>query len=340
MKTRILFLVFGFIFSLIPANAQTDWQTPAEKTDYKTTPRLRETIEYLKRLEKSSKLIKFTNFGLSGENREMPLVIAAKDNAFTPEIARKQKKVIILIQACIHAGESDGKDAGLALLRDIVITKTRQNLLDNVVIMFEPIYNVDGHERFGAFNRINQNGPEKTGFRPNATNLNLNRDYIKADAPETRAWLKLWNIWRPDFFIDCHVTDGADYRYNLTYQFEHNQTTADSIKNWIETAFDKRIVPNTEKAGNTLAPYLEFRDGRDLSKGFDEFLSTPRYATCYPILRNRPAVLIETHMLKPYKNRVLANYDFIRFIIEDLNQNKTSLLEAIKQAEAETSTAF
>jgi hypothetical protein len=340
----ILFLILNWFFMVDKTTAQQEnkinWQTPAEKTDYLTTPRYTETLDYLRKLETASSSIKLTSFGKTGEGRDLILIIAAKDKAFTPEAARKQKKAVVLVQACIHAGESDGKDAGLALLRDIAITKSRENLLDQVVLLFEPIYNADGHEKFGRYNRINQNGPEEMGFRGNGRNINLNRDYMKADELETRGWLKLWNEWEPDLFIDCHVTDGADYRYNLTYKIEQHEVIAAPVREWLFNAIENRAVPNTQNLGNLLAPYLEFRDNRDLKKGIDEFLYTPRYATGYTTLRNRPAILIETHMLKPYKNRVLATYDFLRMTIEEVNRDPTSLFDANQKADAEMLTRF
>ena len=317
------------------ANVPSDWQTFAEKTNYRQTPRYDETIAYSRKLAAASDWIVYKSFGKSGENRDLPLLLASKDGTFTPEEARRKGKAIILIQACIHAGESDGKDAGLALLRDIAITKTRADLLDNAVILFVPIYNVDGHEYFTPFNRINQNGPEKMGFRANATNLNLNRDYMKADAPETRAWLALWNEWKPDFFIDCHVTDGADFQYNVTYEYAHFGEVSPAIKNWMDTHFDGVIVPQVEAEGNLLTHYVEFA-GRDVSKGVATFIATPRFSTGYAPLRNRPGLLIETHMLKPYKSRVRGTYDVLRYTIAEIGKNKQSLFEANKKAEDET----
>ncbi|MDQ3321081.1 MAG: M14 family metallopeptidase [Acidobacteriota bacterium] len=316
-------------------NVPKEWQTRAEKTDYRETPRYAETIAYSRKLDKASDWILYKSFGKSGEDRDLPLLVVSNDKTFTPVSARKAGKAVVFIQACIHAGESDGKDAGLALLRDIAITKTRAALLEDVVIVFVPIYNVDGHELFSPFNRINQNGPEKTGFRANATNLNLNRDYMKADAPETRAWLALWNEWQPDFFIDCHVTDGADFRYNLTYEYAHFQEVSPFIKNWMDTHFDGNVAPKVEKEGNLLTHYLQF-DGREVSKGIETFIATPRFATGYAPLRNRPGLLIETHMLKPYKSRVRATYDVLRYTIEEIGKSKLSLFEAIRNAERET----
>ena len=317
------------------SNIPKDWKTFAEQTDYRKTPRYAETVAYAQKLDKASDLIVYQSFGASGEGRDLPLLIAANGKTFNADAARKKGKAVVLIQACIHAGESDGKDAGLALLRDIAITKTRADLLKDVVILFIPIYNVDGHENFNAFNRINQNGPDEMGFRATSSNLNLNRDYMKADAPETRAFLKLWNEWKPDFFIDCHVTDGADFRYNLTYEFAHHAEVSPFIKDWMNEHFDVNIAAKVENEGNLLTHYLQF-DGREVTKGIETFIPTPRFATGYTPLRNRAGLLIETHSLKSYKSRVRGTYDVLRYTIEEINQNKASLFEANRQAVEET----
>ena len=175
-------------------------------------------------------------------------------------------------------------------------------MLKDVVILFQVIYNVDGHENRSAFMRINQNGPDEMGYRANATNLNLNRDYMKADAPETRAWLRLWNDWRPDLFIDCHVTNGADFQYNLTYEYAHFQEVSPSVKAWMDEHFDGVVVPKVEKEGNLLTHYVEFA-GREITGGIATFVPTPRFATGYTAIRDRAGLLIETHVYKPYKSR-------------------------------------
>lgn len=313
-----------------------EWRTFSEKTDYRETPRYNQTIAFARKLDEASALIRFVSFGKSGEGRELPLMVAAKGGTFTPSSARKAGKAVVLIQACIHPGESDGKDAGLALFRDIAITKTQEAQLDQVVILFIPIYNTDGHERFGPYNRINQNGPREMGWRTTTTNLNLNRDYMKADAPETRAWLRLWNEWNPDLFVDCHVTDGADFRYNVTYQYEHHQGVPASVLAWEREAFDRRAVPAAEAAGNLLSLYLEFRDNRDLTKGVADFSGTPRFSTAYTPVRNRPALLIETHMLKDYRSRVRGTYDLLVGLLREVNRDPGSLLKATQAADEQT----
>src|SRR6266576_978743 len=310
-----------------------EWQTYAEKTDYRETARYAETIDYAKRLAESSPLIEYHSFGKSGEGRDLPLLIASDGVGFKPSAAKKAGKAVILIQACIHAGEPDGKDAGLALLRDIAITKTRAGLLKNVVVLFIPIYSPDGHERVSPYNRINQNGPAEMGWRTTSTYQNLNRDYMKADTPETRAWLALWNKWQPDLFIDCHVTDGADYQYNITFQHEHHAGVDAGVLGWERKVFDQRVAAKTEAAGNIVSWCLEFIDNRDLAKGIQDFNGSPRFSTGYVPLRNRPAILIETHMLKDYRSRVVGTYDFLRSALEEVSSDPQTLLKVVREAD-------
>ncbi len=316
-------------------NVPKEWQTLAEQTDYRKSWNYADTIAFAEKLAKASPLIEYKSFGKSGEGRDLPLLVIAENKDFTPEKAKKSGKAIVFIQAGIHSGEIDGKDAGFALVRDIAILKTRSDLLKDAIILFVPIYNVDGHELASPFNRINQNGPDEMGFRGTSANLNLNRDYMKADAPETRAWLKLWNEWKPDFFIDCHVTNGADYQYTATYEYAHFQEVSPFIKNWMDEYFDGRIVGKVESEGSLLTHYLSFA-GREVTSGTRTFIATPRFATGYTPLRNRAGLLIEAHSLKPYKPRVRVTYDILRYTLEEINASKKSLFEANRKADEET----
>ena len=340
-----LILIFFFAFPIIAMSQNqtppvpSEWRTYAEQTDYRETPRYDATIDYAKRLDRASSLIKYETFGKSGEGRALPLLIATEGDTFTPDSANRAHKAVILIQACIHAGEPDGKDAGLALLRDIAITKTRAGLLKNVVVLFIPIYSPDGHERVSPYNRINQNGPAEMGWRTTSTYQNLNRDYMKADTLETRAWLALWNKWQPDLFIDCHVTDGADYQYNITFQHEHHAGVDAGVLAWERAVFDERVAAKTEAAGNVVSWYLEFIDNRDLMKGIRDFNGSPRFSTGYVPLRNRPAILIETHMLKDYRSRVVGTYDFLRAALEEVSNDPQSLLKVVKEADEKMTAA-
>ena len=314
-------------------NASAEWLTHAEQTNYQYTPNYADTIAYAKRLADASPAIEYRTFGKSGQGRDLPLLIASESGALSPAAAQQGQKAVVLIQACIHSGEPDGKDAGFALLRDIAITKSHAGLLQNVVLLFIPIYNTDGHERSTPYNRINQNGPAEMGWRTTSTYQNLNRDYMKADTPETRAWLRLWNEWQPDLFIDCHVTDGADYRSNITYHHEHHAGIDEGVLRWEREIFGQRVVPATEAAGNVISWYLEFIDNRDLTLGTRDFNGSPRFSTGYVPLRNRPAILIETHMLKDYRSRVIGTYDFLRFALEEVNRDPSRLIEVGRKAD-------
>jgi hypothetical protein len=314
----------------------TTWSTHAEITDYRETPKYEETIAYARRLADASPAIEYRSFGRSGQGRDLPLLIASETGTFTPQDAQAQEKAVVLIQACIHAGEPDGKDAGFALLRDIAITKTVAGILNNVVLLFIPIYNTDGHERSSPYNRINQNGPADMGWRTTSTYQNLNRDYMKADTPETRAWLKLWNEWNPNLFIDCHVTDGADYRCNITYHHEHHAGVDDAVLEWERDVFGGRVAPATEAAGNVISWYLEFIDNRDLTRGTRDFNGSPRFSTGYVPVRNRPGILIETHMIKDYRSRVIGTYDFLRAALTEVNRDPARLRQVGRQADERT----
>lgn len=313
-----------------------EWRTHAELTDYNETPGYDDTVAFARRLAHASTIIEYEGFGFSGQGRELPLIIASETHTFTPEAAHAEGKAVVLIQACIHAGEPDGKDAGFALLRDLAITKTLSGILDNVVLLFMPIYNTDGHERSSPYNRINQNGPKDMGWRTTATYQNLNRDYMKAETPETRAWLRLWQQWQPDLFIDCHVTDGADYRCNITYHHEHHAGVDSAVIEWEREVFGGKVAPATEAAGNVISWYLEFIDNRDLTLGTRDFNGSPRFSTGYVPARNRPGILIETHMIKDYRSRVIGTYDFLLAALIEVNRDPQRLRQLGREADQRT----
>ena len=316
--------------------SQDNWTTPAEAAQFRTTPSYAQTLAYLQRLQQTAPgKIKLETFGMTPQGRPMTVVIASDDGSFTPDAARAAHKAVVLVQAGIHPGEIEGKDAGLMLLRDIAVSGRYPHLLDHVVLIYIPVYNVDGHEHSSPYNRINQNGPESMGFRGQAQYLNLNRDYIKAEAPETPVWLKLWQTWLPDFLIDIHTTDGADYQYDLTWYTEDPHKLDPVIAAW-QRKLMEQAIPAYEKLGHLASIYLEFKDGRDPRKGIENFGSGPRFSTGYAALQNRPGLLIETHMLKSYAVRVHAVYDLLRVVLDEINRNPSGLLTATGQADADT----
>ena len=336
MKNILLFLSF-LLLSIQLLAQDTAFTTYYEKSDYLGTPRYSETIDFCKKLDKVSPLLCFTTFGKSPQGRDLPLLIADKNGNFTPEAVRKSGNVVLLIQACIHAGESDGKDAGLMLLRDIAVYKTSLPLLDHVTLLFIPILNTDGHERFGPYNRINQNGPEEMGWRTTAQNLNLNRDFMKADAPEMQSWLRLYNNWLPDFFVDCHVTDGADFQYTMTYALETNGSMEKGLSAWTANVCEPYLVDEMKKSGFPVFPYVQFRNWHDPRSGLTLGVAPPMLSQGYTAVQNRPGLLIETHMLKPYKARVTSTYNMLEHTLELLNKEYKTLQNLVAKADYYTS---
>lgn len=313
-----------------------DWSTLAESSGYARTARYAETLEYAQRLAAHSEVLDYQVFGFTPEGRELVVLVASSDRAFTPQAARDTGKEIILIQAGIHPGEIEGKDAGLALLRDIVVTGEHADLLDHAIVLFIPVFNVDGHERFHPYTRINQNGPEESGWRATAQNYNLNRDFLKADSPEMRAWLGLFNSWLPDLFIDIHNTNGADYQYDITWQLEFFANAHPALAAWQREAFLESVFPALEARGHLLAPYIMLRDGTDPTQGFSVFHSEPRYSTGYVAIQNRPALLIEMHMLKDYRTRVIGTYDILVESLRYINAHPGELRAVVEHADADT----
>jgi len=328
------------LLSVVAASAQTsfDWRTPTEIGGYRTTPDYAQTVTYIERIAAASpSLVKIENFGKTGEGRDLKLVIVSKDGEFSPAAIHASGRAILLVQNSIHAGEMDGKDSCLALLRDLVQDKDgAQRLLDHVVFVFIPVYNIDGHERRSPYNRINQNGPEIMGWRANGTNLNLNRDYMKADAPETRAFLKMFHHWLPDFFVDDHVTDGMDYQYDVTFSIDDTPDVAPATAQWIRETVTPELAAKVNAAGHLAFPSLiELKDEDDPTKGLSLFTNPPRFSTGQMILENRPGLLVELHMLKDYKTRVTGNYEILRALLEVMNRDAAKLIALNRQADAD-----
>lgn len=319
-------------------SAPDDWSTLAEASDYTRTARYPETLEFAQRIAAHSEVLDYQVFGTTPEGRDLVVLVASSDRAFTPEAARATGKEIVLIQAGIHPGEIEGKDAGLALLRDIAVHGEHADLLDNAIVLFIPVFNVDGHERFHPYTRINQNGPEESGWRATAQNYNLNRDFLKADSAEMIAWLGLFNAWLPDLFIDTHNTNGADYQYDVTWGLEMYPNAHPELVAWQRTAFLETVFPALEARGHLLAPYIMLRDGTDPTQGFSVFHSEPRYSTGYSAIQNRPALLIEMHMLKDYRTRVMGTYDILVECLRYINTNPGELRAVVERADADTAT--
>ena len=343
MKKRIVFWLVGvwaYLGGMLTTHAAPaeDWRTKAERTDYRETDPYAETMAYCRRLAAASEFVHAETIGTSPEGREILALVVSLDQAFTPEAARATGKEIVLVNCCIHPGECEGKDASLALIRDLVIdgqSKT-DGLLDHAILLVIPVHGVDGYARFGPFNRINQNGPAEMGWRTTAQNYNLNRDWVKADAPEMRAELDLFHRWLPDILIDTHTTDGADYQYDLTYTLERFGNQDAAVRAWQAEAFDGHIFPELTRMGHKIAPYVVFNNPGEPKEGFNDDATKPRFSTGYAAAWNRVGLLVETHMLKDYRNRVTATYDLLKSILEEIRRAPGTLRHATEQADRET----
>ncbi len=312
-----------------------EWLTPAERSAFKSTPRFDETMAFCRRLADKSPRIRVTSYGVSPLGRDLPLLIVSKDGKAAPATAHDDGRIVLFVQNGIHAGECDGKDGALMLLRDIALDRIDPALLERVVLLVIPILNVDGHERFGPYNRINQNGPEQMGWRTTSRNLNLNRDYMKADAVEMRAWLKVWNNWKPDLHVDTHTTDGGDWQYDIMLGWETNSNVPSSIVEWMQTVMETALYDRLREDGHEPSPYFDLVDGLNPAKGVASSAYEPRYSTGYVQLRNRPSILVESHMLKPNQTRVLAQYHLLRRVLELASANAETLRAASARADAE-----
>ncbi len=337
MLRSLLFLVLFLPASLFAQQADP-LRTDFEASQGLRSPRYRETVEYGKRLAKASPFVRATSFGISPQGRALPLLIFSTDRAFTPEAARRAGKPILLIQSGIHAGEIDGKDASFLLLRDLIRGRLKE-LAPEAILLVIPIFNVDGHERQGPYHRINQNGPEEMGWRTTAQNFNLNRDFLKADAPEMQDWLRLFDAWKPDMVVDIHVTDGIDFQYNLTYSMEMFENAPPKVVAW-HKAFETFAARELTAMGEPIIPYVFPREDHDLSKGLSTYAAPPRFSTGYAAIRNRAALLVETHMMKPYAVRVTAVHRLLEQILRFLSQDRGALRHAVEESDRETVRMF
>ena len=313
-----------------------EWLTVAEKSDFRATSSYDQTMVYLYRLEAAApELIRVTDFGRSGQGRPLPLVIVSSDGAFTPEAAATTGKPILLIQSCIHAGEVDGKDATLMVLRDIAFGR-RPELAEGAVTLFAPIYNADGHEHVSIYNRSNQNGPvEGMGYRATANGINLNRDFLRLVSSEAKALAKLVATWNPHLHVDNHVTNGSDHAWVLTWLVAEAPELAPQVDAWVGTHLPK-VMDEIGTAGHLNGPYVNHISRSDPTAGMIWDVTLPRYSSGYFPLRNRPSILIEMHAHKPFRDRVMANRAFIDELIEEVGRSGEALVRAVNEAEAAT----
>jgi hypothetical protein len=279
--------------------------TVAERSGFQKTGRYDEVIALCDGFqERYPEAVRCFDFGATPEGRPMKALAVSTTGKLQPQAAREAGLPVLLVQGGIHAGEIDGKDAGFLLLRELLEGKRRGNPLDKLVLLFVPVFNVDGHERFAAWNRPNQRGPEEMGWRTTAQNLNLNRDYVKAGSPEMQAMLRLANEWDPVAMMDLHVTDGAKFQHDVSIMVEPAAGGDEPLRK-VGTAWRDGVIARLEKQGSLPLPfYPSFVETDNPASGFEHGVAPPRFSQSYFAQRNRLGMLVETHSWKDYPTRV------------------------------------
>ncbi|MBB3832237.1 hypothetical protein FHR55_000403 [Xanthomonas arboricola] len=298
--------------------------TQAERSGFVQTGRYDEVIALCDAFaQRYPQAVRCEEFGTTPEGRPMKALVVSTSGALDAPSAVQRKLPVVLIQGGIHAGEIDGKDAGFLALRELLDGKAGKGVLDKLVWVFVPVFNVDGHERFGAWNRPNQRGPEQMGWRTTAQNLNLNRDYVKADAPEMQAMLRLVQQWDPLMYVDLHVTDGAKFEHDVSVQMEPVHA-GDATLQRDGTRWRDAVLADLKKQGSLPLPYYpSFVHEDDPASGFADDVSPPRFSHGYFLLRNRFGMLVETHSWKDYPTRVRVTRNAIVSVLQQTARNGT-----------------
>ncbi|OAQ40367.1 hypothetical protein A5893_05300 [Pedobacter psychrophilus] len=317
---RLLLLISFFLIFNMMAFAQ---QTPFEKSNGTKTATYQECIDFYKSLADHFDQIKMLTYGKTDIGKPLNLVVLSKEKVFDPQEIHQQKKVVLLINNGIHPGEPEGIDATMILTRELLV---ENKLPDNVVICIIPIYNIDGALNRGNYSRVNQDGPESYGFRGNAKNLDLNRDFIKTDSKNSYQFQKIFNEWNPEIFVDNHTSNGADYQYIMTLIETQKDKLNPILSNYSTKEFVPYLYQQMKKAGFEMIPYVdhptETPDG-----GIEGFLEIARYSTGYAALHNTIGFMPETHMLKPFADREKATHAFMKIVIDKVTKDAKLIKE-------------
>jgi hypothetical protein len=313
--------LFPLLFPLF-AIAQVP-PTPFERSGGTQTPSYSVCISWYKQLDELSPALSIREIGMSDAGYPYHVLLYSNDGVADPAIWHRQHKVVILINNGIHPGEPDGIDASMLLLHDLVARKVR--LPDNVALAVIPIYNIGGALNRGPWSRVNQNGPENYGFRGNAQNLDLNRDFTKNDSRNARSFAEIFHWIDPVLQIDNHVSDGADYQYTMTLLATQWNKLGGEMGAFLHDVFQPILFAGMEKKGWPMTPYVEFEEGNP-DRGWDGFYDEPRYSSGYAALFHTMAFMPETHMLKPFKDRVQSTYALMQTMIGAASEHASELL--------------
>ncbi|MEX1382948.1 M14 family metallopeptidase [Lutibacter sp.] len=332
---RIILLFFVVTISCNKTTEKNtvDFTTKFERSEGLETTTYAETIAYFQQLASEFPEISIQEVGETDSGNPLHLVVFNNNTTFDFNKIKESSKNVILINNAIHPGESDGVDASMLLLRNIVQDKNKVKELDNIILAFIPIYNVGGALNRNSYSRANQNGPKEYGFRGNVRNFDLNRDFIKADTKNTRAFAEIFHLVNPDVFIDNHVSNGADYQYAITHLFTQHNKLGNDLGAFIENNMRSEIEAYLLKKDIIITPYVNVW-GSTPETGFSQYFDSPRYSTGYTTLFNSLGFMVETHMLKPYKQRVEQTYSLLESAIDFTIKNGSKIKELRKNAVA------
>ncbi|MGH9382267.1 MAG: M14 family metallopeptidase [Thermoanaerobaculia bacterium] len=309
--------------------------TVAERSGFRETGRYDEVIALCGAFQQAyPDAVRCVEFGRTPEGRPMLALVASRSSALTAQEVRRRGLPVLLVQGGIHAGEIDGKDAGFLVLREALEGRVAAGALEKQVLVFVPVFSVDGHERFGAWNRPNQRGPEEMGWRTTAQSLNLNRDYAKAEAPEMQAMLRLLAEWDPILTVDLHVTNGAQFEHDISIQVEPLYSGDPGLRPAGRALRDDVVARLAEQGSLPLPFYPSFVTHDDPSSGFADGVPPPRFSHGYFALRNRLGMLVETHSWKDYPTRVRATRNTVIAVLELAAKRGEAWLELARQADA------
>jgi hypothetical protein len=323
---RILLLS---LLSLFTISSYAQYQTRFELSGGKQTPAYDEGIAFYQLLAKNFPTIQMKEKGLTDSGKPLHLVLYSKSKQFDIQKLKAQGKAILFINNAIHPGESDGVDASMMLLRDIVTNPAKFPELDSVVLAIIPFYNIGGTLNRNSTTRANQNGPEEYGFRGNARNYDLNRDFIKSDTRNARSFAAIFHELDPDLFADTHVSNGSDYQYVMTLDYAQKDKLGGLLGEFNAKVFLPYMHKHLKETGFEATPYVNAW-GETPDKGFVQFPDWPRYSTGYAALFHTIGVMTETHMLKPYDQRVKATYSYLHGNIRFLAAYRSKLLKLRK----------
>jgi hypothetical protein len=310
-------------------------ETISERSGFRVTGRYEEVERLCAEFAKAFPgNVRSFEFGRTPEGRPMLGLVVSKSGALTPEDARERGIPVMLAQGGIHAGEIDGKDAGFLAIREMLQGQSAKGTLEQFVLVFVPVFNVDGHERFGRYNRPNQNGPEEMGWRVNSQNYNLNRDYAKADAPEMQAMLRLLDAWDPVLYVDLHVTDGAQFEVDVSNNLEPVLTGDPGMQPGGRALIKELNAALTAQGSLPVDFYPSFRDNDDPMSGFEASAYPPRFSTGYWAIRNRYSLLVETHSWKDYPTRVHITHNILVKLAEMMAKQGRDWRKLARDADA------